>query len=291
MSQSSQLNLFLPIVGEASTKDQQDLMSYPCFSLSKRKRTKIIEFKSKESWIKVYPDTEFGMAQIWDADILIYCASLIKYMQKNELELKFPLRIRGNDLLNFTDRGTSERSYTRLREALDRLKGTTVRTNIRLQDGLGKYHAFNWISEWKEEYRMITDKKTGKEKKISDGFEIDLPKWFVESVLDDRLVLTITDEYFKIKGGIQRYLYRLCRKHCGKQKEWRISLKGLHKRSASNSSYREFKRMMKKAVEDGIPQYDLLLAEVDSVEMLLVYPSKYALDYEPEKVLAYSKPK
>ena len=287
----NQLNLFLPIVGEAATKDQQDLMSYPCFSLSKRKRKTPIEFKSKDNWIKVYPDTEFGMAQIWDADILIYCASLIKYMQKNEVELKFPLRIRGNDLLSFTGRGTSERSYTRLREALDRLKGTTVRTNIRLQGGHGKYHAFNWISEWKEDYRIITDKKTGKQKKISDGFEVDLPSWFVDSVLDDRLVLTITDEYFQIKGGIQRYLYRLCRKHCGRQSEWRISLRGLYKRSASNSSFREFKRMMKKAIDGGIPQYDLLLTEIAGVETLLVSPARYGVEYEPEKVIAYSKPK
>ncbi len=288
---NKQLNLFIPIVGEAATKDQQDLMSYPCFSLSKRKRSKPISFKSGDSWIKVTPDSEYGMAQIWDADVLIYCASLLKHMQKKGIEINFPIKFRGNDLLSFVGRPTNDKGYERLRSALSRLKGTTIRTNIRLQDGLGKYHEFNWISEWHEDYRLITDTKTGKKKKISDGFEVNLPQWFIEGVLEDRLVLTITPEYFEITGGISRWLYRLCRKHCGKQAQWIISVRGLHQRSGSTGTYREFKRKLKKAVEDGIPQYDLVLAEIDGTEKLHVSRDPLHPLYDLEKVLAYSKPK
>lgn len=287
---SHQLNLFIPIVGEAATKDQQDMMSYPCFSLSKRKRTEPIHFQSGDNWIKVWPDSVHGMAQIWDLDVLIYCASYLKYLQKQGVNIKFPLKIRGNDLLSFTGRGTSEKDYEALRAALRRLKGTKITTNIRIEDTRGEEHEFNWVSEWKEEYRMIADKKKGKQKKVSDGFEIDVPKWFVDGVLDDRLVLTITPEYFEITGGISRFLYRLCRKHCGKQKEWRISLRGLYKRSASKSKYKEFKRMLIKAVEAGIPQYELVLTKIGGTDTLLVTPSAYPVLYDLDDVIAYSKP-
>lgn len=287
----SQLNLFIPIVGEAATKDQQDMMSYPCFSLSKRKRTEPITFKSKDNWIKVVPSQEHGMAQIWDLDILIYCASLLKHMQKHGLDITFPLKVRGNDLLAFVGRPTNDKGYEGLRAALKRLMGTKITTNIRVEDVRGEHHEFYWVSEWKEYYRIITDSKTKKDKRISDGFEIDLPKWFVNGVLDDRLVLSISNEYFDITGGIQRFLYRLCRKHCGKQAEWRISIRGLYQRSASTSRYKEFKRMLKKAVEAGIPQYDLVLANIEGTDMLHVCPSNHGVLYDTDNVIAYSKPK
>ena len=105
------------------------------------------------------------------------------------------------------------------------------------------------------------------------------------------MVLTITPEYFEITGGISRWLYRLCRKHCGKQAQWIISVRGLHQRSGSTGTYREFKRKLKKAVEDGIPQYDLVLAEIDGTEKLHVSRDPLHPLYDLEKVLAYSKPK
>ena len=42
-----------------------------------------------------------------------------------------------------------------------------------------------------------------------------MPDWFYRAVLDDALVLTIDREYFGLTGGLERWLYRIVRKHAG----------------------------------------------------------------------------
>ncbi len=60
-----QMDMFIPIAGEARAKDQQDIMAFPCFSLSKRHREKEIYFESSTgSWVKIMPGPH-GMATIW----------------------------------------------------------------------------------------------------------------------------------------------------------------------------------------------------------------------------------
>ena len=51
-------------------------MERPFFSLAKRKLLKPIEYVSPngEVFVNVFPNTEFGMTTIWDADVLIWAA-------------------------------------------------------------------------------------------------------------------------------------------------------------------------------------------------------------------------
>ncbi len=49
------------------------------------------------------------------------------------------------------------------------------------------------------------------------GLELILPDWFYAGVLDEALVLTIDRAYFDLTGGLERWLYRLVRKHGGRQ--------------------------------------------------------------------------
>jgi plasmid replication initiation protein len=59
-------------------------MERPFFSLGKRKRLKPIEYVSPngEVFVNVFPNAEFGMATIWDADILIWAASHMNSLRK-----------------------------------------------------------------------------------------------------------------------------------------------------------------------------------------------------------------
>ncbi len=116
-------------------------------------------------------------------------------------------------ILSFVGRGTSLRDYQRLKAALDRLQSTTVSTTIR-QPAEGRRHRFSWINEWQER----TD-RNGR----PDGIDLILPDWFYRAVLDDALVLTIDRAYFRLTGGLDRWLYRLVRKHGGRQQDgWRF---------------------------------------------------------------------
>ena len=61
------------------------------------------------------------------------------------------------------------------------------------------------------------------------GVELIVPDWFYRAVLDDALVLTIDRAYFKLTGGLERWLYRLVRKHGGRQRSgWRFDFHHLH---------------------------------------------------------------
>ena len=80
----SQFDLFVPYVADLPLRDQRETMERPFFSLAKRKRLKPIEYTSPngEVFVNVFPNQEFGMATIWDADILIWAASVMNDRRK-----------------------------------------------------------------------------------------------------------------------------------------------------------------------------------------------------------------
>ena len=49
------------------------------------------------------------------------------------------------------------------------------------------------------------------------GIELIIPDWLYAAVLNDALVLTIDRSYFGLIGGLERWLYRIVRKHAGRQ--------------------------------------------------------------------------
>ena len=135
------------------------------------------------------------------------------------------------EILTFIGRGTSMRDYQRLKAALDRLQATTIATSIR-QPTARRMHRFSWINEWKE-------RADGKGR--INRIELILPDWFYSAVLDDALVLTIDPAYFELLGGLERWLYRVVRKHGGHQRGgWQFDLRHLHLKSGSLSPLRRF---------------------------------------------------
>ncbi len=51
------------------------------------------------------------------------------------------------------------------------------------------------------------------------GVELVLTNWFYRAVLDgENLVLSIDRAYFALTGGLERWLYRIVRKHGGRSR-------------------------------------------------------------------------
>ncbi len=198
-SEREQLDLFQALPGGMAPRDVQDLMAYPFFSLAKSKRLAPIDFRAGTITIRVEAVPEYGMATIWDADILIWAASQIVEARDAGLKTSRLMAATPYEILTFTGRGTSLRDYDRLKAALDRLQSTTVATSIR-QVTERRRHRFSWINEWKE-----TADNAGRPL----GIELILPDWFYAAVLDDALVLTIDQAYFSLTGGLERWLYRI----------------------------------------------------------------------------------
>ena len=71
-----------------------------------------------------------GQATIYDKDILIYAVSQIMHRLNRGEAVSRVMRFNPRDLLIFVNRGTGGKDYEAFCEALDRLMGTVIKTNI-----------------------------------------------------------------------------------------------------------------------------------------------------------------
>ena len=109
----SQFDLFILSLTEFQLRDSRETMERPFFSLAKRKRLKPIEYESDDVWVKVEPHQNYGMATIWDADILIWAASaLIDMKNRGVNDIPNELHFQPYDLLKSIKRSTGGEHYT-----------------------------------------------------------------------------------------------------------------------------------------------------------------------------------
>ncbi|SFD96681.1 replication initiator protein A [Salipiger profundus] len=265
-SERGQLDLFRALPGDIAPRDAQDLMAYPFFSLAKSKRVAPIDFAAGSVSIRVEAVPDHGMATIWDADILIWAASQIVEARDAGLRTSRLMAATPYEILTYVGRGTSSRDYQRLKAALDRLQSTTISTSIR-QPAEGRRHRFSWINEWQE--RSDRDGRP-------DGIELIVPDWFYQAVLDNALILTIDRAYFDLTGGLDRWLYRLVRKHGGRQRDgWRFDFHHLHQKSGALSPFKRFAFELRDIIRrQPLPGYTLFLeTEVGGRKLLAFEPA------------------
>ena len=124
-----QHDLFICDVADAVLKDVMPQMEHPFYSLSKKPETSVRRYENNGQWLEVTPSVK-GLATIYDKDILIYCISQVMAKLKSGEKVSQRVRIVSRDLLIFANRGTAGKDYKALIEALDRLEGTRIRTNI-----------------------------------------------------------------------------------------------------------------------------------------------------------------
>lgn len=227
-------------------------MQNPFFSLAKAKRIAPILYAAGNTEVQVHALPDYGMATIWDADILIWAASQLVDAADRGVPTSRFIRFSPHQLLTAVGRGSGQRHYQLLKGALQRLQSTVILTTIR-NGGNWRRQQFSWINEWEERLNI---------KGRSEGMEFVLPEWFFQGVIDRSLVLTIDPAYFALTGGIERWLYRVARKHAGRQTEgWRFELRHLHLKSGSQARFSDFALDLRRiAGRQSLPGYRLTLA-------------------------------
>ncbi|WP_226583144.1 replication initiator protein A [Acuticoccus sediminis] len=247
-------DLFICDVADAVLKDLMQHMEHPFYSLSKKPETAIRRYEHNGNWIEITPSVK-GLATIYDKDILIYCISQIMAKLNRGEAVSQNVRINSRDLLIFTNRGTAGKDYAALAEALDRLAGTRISTNVRAGD--------------EEEYSTfgLIDAASIRRKHGLDGrllwCEVKLSDWVFKAIRAQD-VLTLHPDYFRLRKPIERRLYELARKHCGAQAQWRCSVQLLHKKSGSKSPLKQFRYLLKDTAEtDHLPDYHIAYDETD----------------------------
>jgi plasmid replication initiation protein len=248
-----EFDLFIPRMNTLPLKDQREMMERPFFSLQKRKRLKPIEYASPDGdvWIHVSANPLFGIATIWDADILIWATSRLNQMrEKGANDISPTLHTTAHELLKAIRRDTGGKGYKELEAALQRLQATNIQTSIRATKR-DKRAQFGWLDEW----TMDVDPDSGAVR----GLTITLSKWVFDGLMGDKTLLTLHPDYFTLQGGLERAIYRIARKHAGDQpKGWTCRVSVLHQKSGSDSPLKQFTYLMKKIVEANVlPDYDL----------------------------------
>ncbi len=147
-------------------------MEHPLFALrAGDKRVRVYERNGTTVTIKPGPD---GCATIHDKDLWIYCISqLVEAINRGRKDVERVVRLTGYDFLVATNRRTDGDSYKRLGDALARLSGTRVETNI-ATDGRRERSGFGLVESWRiierdHDNRMV-------------AIEITLPDWLWRSV-------------------------------------------------------------------------------------------------------------
>ncbi len=240
-------DLFICDIFDAAPKDDLGSMEHPIFSLSTRPDRRVLQYGHNETQVTVTPSVK-GRATIHDKDILIFCISQLVAAQNAGRAISRKLTLKAHDFLVATNRDTGGDSYTRLREAFDRLAGTRITTNL-TTGGIETTQGFGLIESWEIQRKS----RGGRMVSVS----IVLSDWLFRAVLS-KSVLTLSRDYFRLRKPLERRVYELARKHCGRQPDWRISVTTLHKKAGSAAPLRVFRAALRKMIAtDHLPGYSL----------------------------------
>ena len=242
ITEHQDLVTFMAVASDVAVKDQMDLMSRSWFSLT-AKRTEPIEYsfddrrsKRKET-VRITGTQEHGIATIFDHDLLIFVISQL--VEANRMGLKASRRVRFTPYQFFAwlNRTPTGSAYQRLRDALERLRTTSIETTIRSESRRrDQIKKFSWISEF----------ATVEDEGAMSGVEVVLAEWLFESV-QSLNVLTLDKRYFEIAGPVERWLYLYARKATGGESgQWVECFKSLYAKSASQQDFKHFANTLRK---------------------------------------------
>ena len=190
-----------PLHGEI--RGERSLMAFPFFALSKNAWMKPLTYQADQVSIEVRPSAS-GVATIYDKEIVLYIASLMAAKIEAGEDVAQDFVFTAHDLFSVTGNNHSARSYGRLSEALERLQGTQIKTNIEA-GGEGEEGFFSWLSEAKLHYT----KTRGGERRLK-AVKTRLCDWLYRAILLDRHVLDYATAYFQL-GPIERRIYEVAR--------------------------------------------------------------------------------
>ena len=278
MGDVAQFDLFTVSTVDAPLRDNRDTMEYPFLSLQKG-RTVPIEFRRKDVSIEVHAPAKFGLASIWDWDLIIFAASHLSDAIEAGLKPSPRVRFVPHDALKQMGRGTGGKDYRELAQSIRRLRLTTVITNIRADDDSGEERPFSWLTDYSipKRYKggLLTPDDHEGNPDPSRPWEIELPPWLYNSILRRREILAVHPDYFQLTGGLERWLYRLARKAVPDRAEVPAILfrmETLHESSGTTRPLRMFAFDIRKMAEtQPLPEYGIRVERTGKHELVTLY--------------------
>lgn len=265
IDQGDLFSLDSPLLKEV--RGEQSLMAFPFFALSKGKWTKPLAYRTESVSIEIVA-TPKGVATIYDKEVLLYIASLMVAKLEAGLQPAQDFYFTAHDLFRVTGDGGSARSYARLSDALERLQGTQIKTNIEA-GGEGQAGFFSWLSDAQLQYT----KTKGGDKRLK-AVKVRLCDWLYRAILRDRRVLAYAPTYFTL-GPVERRLYEVARSTCVNGAV-EVEMEELRLQLGYQSPLKSFRFEMKRiADENAIPDFTFELVD-DAAEVTGSRPRRKA---------------
>jgi plasmid replication initiation protein len=241
----------------AGLKNLEPFMGTSWFSMEKRPRYIPIKHEYQKYWLEVKA-SEYGLATYWDQDLLLFAYSQLIGGIKAGEEVSRKIYFTGPDYFRFVGQQWSgSKDYKSVLQSLRRLQGTIVKTNIKAADGLD--HAEQGVG-WISEYRSYLSNNV-------TTFEMVLPEPFYKMVLNQKNWLTLDRSYFKIMGGLERFLYTWGRKSTGLNQDniWEEKFASIYEKSGSLTPIRKFNHKLRGVInQQSLPGY--ILEEISDVK-------------------------
>ena len=217
-------------------RNERNLMLFPFCSTAKAKRVKSIRYTSVDGkrWLEVTANYEYGMAKIWDFDILRFALS-----KAGEVALQigyFPpsVEFSGYECLKALGRNPESGNNLKwIKEGLTRLcltgySGNIFRENEKITEIFTLIKA-NYVDQ------------SGKLERITISFDDRL----VESVRYSKGLLVIDPKLLREEAGIKKRLLELVAVSMGKETSWTVNLERLRAMCAHEGELKGFKRQLK----------------------------------------------
>jgi len=229
-------------------------MEHPFYSISKKPDRTVKRYEHGDSWIEVRPSVK-GTPTIYDKDLIIYVISQIVAATNKGESLPRRVQVDPYAFLVFTQRQAGGRNYEGICDMIERIEGTRYRTNVKT----GGIQTDSWFGLL-ESVELKSSEKTGRLQSLT----VTVSEWLV-CAIQQRDLLTLNPDYFRLRRPLERRIYEIGRKRCGKQRQWHgLHLKNLQQLCGSKATLREFRRMVgdivrRHAEENGFPDYTLTL--------------------------------
>ena len=250
-----QKDFFILDISDVVPKDDIASMEHPLFSLATKPDMRHLEYRSGDNKLQIFP-SGVGLPTIFDKDILIFCISQLMHRKNRGEKIGKRVRFSARELMIATNRKTGGVEYKRLAQAFNRLRGTTFQTDI-TTGNRRETRIFGLLDEG----GFVMQADTWR----LDYCEVVLSDWVMRAI-EANEVVTITNDYFRLRRPLERRIYEIARKHCGEQKKWQIGLANLQNKTGSNAPLKKFRLNIRQIIaDDHMPFYRMELTEDDLV--------------------------
>lgn len=210
-------------------------------------------FEMDDRFFEVTPGAT-GLPTVRDRDVLLYCVSWLAnaMFDGRDGDLSCHLRFAARDFLEFSKRGRGGAQYGGLKQALDRLAGTRITTNLPSLEGVLPPDG---IKECGESFNLIRyETEQGSDGCIST-INIELPSFVYRCATEWTQVCHIHPDYFLLTP-LHRLIYTIVKGTCGTEKPRTASISELHQLVSRQSRIRDFRKTARGTLsENSIPEY------------------------------------